>query len=125
MVKKRDSNNYFNFKDVLFKTLKYQYGRFKNKSIKIRLEEKKIISDIKLSSVINRFGNSFFNPLTSRLYFVVSFSFLKAFIINYKKNLEEVKLDHNEMEEIIKLNENKKFTENVKTITKDAFPFDI
>jgi hypothetical protein len=56
---------------------------------------------------------------------VVSFSFLKAFIINYKKNLEEVKLDHNEMEEIIKLNENKKFTENVKTITKDAFPFDI
>jgi hypothetical protein len=110
---------------VLFKSLKYQYGRFKNKSQKIRLEEKKIISDIKLSSVINRFGHSFFNPLTSRLYFVVSFSFLKAFIINYKKNLEEVKLDHNEMEEIIKLNENKKFTENVKTITKDAFPFDI
>lgn len=65
---------------------------------------------------------NFFNPLTSRLYYMISFSFIKAFIINYKINIERRRFNAEEIEDILKLNENKKFTDNVRFITNDMYP---
>lgn len=109
--------------------MKYQFGRFKNKPHKIRLEENKIMSNIMLkisnSTSANTNEMDFFNPLTSRLYYIVSFSFIKAFIVNYQNNLELKQFNQDELEDILKINENRLITENVKFITHNNFRSDL
>jgi hypothetical protein len=63
----------------------------------------------------------FFNPLTSRLYYVISFSFIQAFIKNYQFNLEKKKMNPDDIEDIMMLNDNRLLTENMKLVTHDNF----
>ena len=82
------------FNDVLFKMFKREFGKLKRKHKVIKKEENRIEKTIQ--STINQFwleqesrGNKVtnslntFNPLTSHLYFKISFIFFKIFISNY------------------------------------------
>lgn len=95
-----DDQNYVYFHDVLFKMIKYEYGRdFTKKSSIISKEEEKLVRSIKtkIDAFVKEkqftrykvFSLNTFNPLTTHLYFKVSFKFMKQFLSNfetYKKN---------------------------------------
>lgn len=98
-----DNENYVYFHDVLFKIIVKQLGsKFDrldlNNDILIK-EEKKIANEIKgkINRYIreneinkNKLNNplSTFNPLTSHLYFKISFTYIKTLINYYKENSE-------------------------------------
>lgn len=103
-----DNENYVYFHDVLFKIIVKQLGsKFDrldlNNDILIK-EEKKIANEIKgkINRYIreneinkNKLNNplSTFNPLTSHLYFKISFTYIKTLINYYKENSEQYKYE--------------------------------
>ena len=123
----RDHQNYVYFHDVLFKIIRREVGgKVKETILNIRKEEERLNKLIqfqinqhlrtvesnktKVANPLNKF-----NPLTSHLYFKISFLYLKTFIENYKErnvaylreNIENANLENmaNESYEVEKINQ--------------------
>jgi hypothetical protein len=103
---KADQENYVYFHDVLFKIINKQMGAKVDKTLSSNVvlvrEEKKVEKAI--NEKINKYIKkkkinkgkahnplSNFNPLTSHLYFKISFLYMKTFIKYYKENAENIK----------------------------------
>lgn len=90
----RDSNEYVYFYDVLFKIIKKEFGLV-SQGIKIIKKEEKKIEDLvqrKINFTISILENirtdikknlSSFNPLTSHLYYKISFVYMSLIISKY------------------------------------------
>lgn len=80
---------------MLYKIIKYEYGKEQGKSSIIKKEEDKLMKSINLKienfirinepERIKTFSLNTFNPLTTHLYFKVSFKFMKQFLGNKNK----------------------------------------
>jgi hypothetical protein len=114
----RDKNDYVYFHDVLFKMIKKEYG-LKDQKIKlIHKEEKKIqsiiqkkivwtIKNIEKSRIEMTDSLNTLNPLTSHLYFKVSFLYLLKIIRNYRNNSANLALQNfKSRKSFVNINEN-------------------